>query len=143
MKKWWKKYRFFLLAVTLVAVITGIYGYREYNRGLADTHSLKSAFKIEASDFVGKFESNEPEANALYADKTVSVHGVVSAIQMTDTSGTVFLNDGSSVTSVMCQFGKESNQEIKNLKTGVHATIKGICSGYLMDVVMVRCVVDQ
>jgi len=123
--------------------MAGVYGYKEFNRGLADTHSMRPVFKIEASDLVGKFESNEPEANALYADKTITVHGVVSAIQMTDTSGTVFLNDGSSVTSVMCQFAKGSNQEIKNLKTGVQATIKGVCSGYLMDVVVVRCVVDQ
>jgi tRNA_anti-like len=143
MKKWWKKYKFFVLAIFLVVVMAGIYGYREYNRGLADTHNLKPAFKIEASDFVGKFESNEPQANALYADKAVSVHGVISSIQTTDTSATVFLNDGSSVTSVMCQFGKGNNEQIKNLRKGEVITIKGICSGYLLDVVMVRCVVDQ
>jgi hypothetical protein len=143
MKKWWKKYRFFVLAMFLIAVMAGIYEYREYNRGLPDTHHLKPDFKIEASDFVGKFESNEPQANALYTDKAISVHGVISSIQATDTSATVFLNDGSSVTSVMCQFGKGNNEQISKLKKGEVITIKGICSGYLMDVVMVRCVVDQ
>jgi len=143
MKKWWKRYRFFALAVCTIAVVAAVYGYVEYNRGLPDTHHLRADFKLEASDLVGKFEINEPQANAVYVDKTISVHGLVSGIQITDTSAAVFLSDGSSVTSVMCQFENASSREIKNLKKGTQATIKGICSGYLMDVVMVRCVLDK
>ena len=71
------------------------------------------------------------------------MHGVAHNIQITDTTATVFLNDGYSGTSVICQFGRESNEEIKDLKKGDLVTVKGICSGYLMDVVMVRCVLDH
>jgi hypothetical protein len=53
------------------------------------------------------------------------------------------LNDGYPGTSVVCQFGRESNEETKDLKKGDLVTIEGICSGYLMDVVMVRCVLDH
>ena len=60
-----------------------------------------------------------------------------------DTAATVILNDGSSISSVICQFEKENVWEVKDLKEGDNITIKGICTGYLMDVVMVRCVVGQ
>ena len=60
-----------------------------------------------------------------------------------DTTATVFLNDGYSGTSVVCQFGRESNEEINRSEKGDPVAIKGICSGYLMDVVMVRCVLDH
>jgi hypothetical protein len=143
MKKSPKKYRFFLVAALFMAVIVGLYGYGEYNRSLPDTHYMKPAFKLEASTFIKQFETDESKANAKYADKTISVHGVAHTVQTTDTTATVFLNDGYSGTSVVCQFGRESNEEIKDLKKGDLVTIKGICSGYLMDVVMVRCVLDH
>ncbi len=143
MKKSPKKYRFFLVAALFMAVIVGLYGYGEYNRSLPDTHYMKPAFKLEASTFIKQFETDESKANAKYADKTISVHGVAHTVQTTDTTATVFLNDGYSGTSVVCQFGREGNEEIKDLKKGDLVTIKGICSGYLMDVVMVRCVLDH
>jgi hypothetical protein len=143
MKKRAKKYRFFLIAAFFMTVIGGLYGYGEYNRSLPDTHYLEPAFRLEASTFIKQFETDESKADANYADKTISVHGVAHTIQTTDTTATVFLNDGYSGTSVVCQFGRESNEEIKDLKKGDLVTIKGICSGYLMDVVMVHCVLDH
>ena len=143
MKKRTKKYRIFLVAAIFIAVIVGSNGYGEYNRSLPDTHYMRAAFQLEASTFIKQFETDESKANAKYADKTISVHGVAHSIQTTDTTATVFLNDGYPGTSVVCQFGRESNEETKDLKKGDLVTIKGICSGYLMDVVMVRCVLDH
>ena len=143
MKKRTKKYRFYLVAAFSATVMLGLYGYGEYNRSLPDTHNLEPAFRLEESTFVNQFETDEAKANAKYADKTISVHGIVHAIQTTDTTATVFLSDGYPGTSVVCQFGRESNKETKDLKKGDPVTIKGICSGYLMDVVMVRCVLDH
>jgi hypothetical protein len=143
MKKRAKKYRIFLAAALFIAVMVGLYGYSEYNRSLPDTHYLEPAFRLEASNFIKQFETDESKANAKYADQTISVHGIAHTIETTDTTATVFLNDGYSGTSVVCQFGGESNKETKDLKKGALVTIKGICSGYLMDVVMVRCVLDH
>jgi hypothetical protein len=143
MKKRAKKYRVFLVAAFSMTLIVGLYGYREYNRSLPDTHGLEPAFRLEASSFIKQFETDESTANAKYADKTISVHGVAHTIQTTDTTATIFVNDGYSNTSVICQFGRENNEEIRDLKKGELVTIKGICSGYLMDVVMVRCVLDH
>src|SRR5262249_24969124 len=130
------------LSVFCLTVI-GIYGYREYNRSLPDTHYLEPVFRLEASAFIQQFETNESHANTKYTDHAISVHGVIHSIQITDTTATVFLNDGNSNSSVVCQFDNESNHEIQSLKKGDLVTIKGICSGYLIDVVMVRCVIDQ
>ena len=143
MKKRVKKYRIFLVGAFFITVFVGLYGFGEYNRSLPDTHYLTPAFRLEASTFIKQFETDESKANAKYADKTISVHGVAHTIQTTDTTATVFVNDGYSNTSVICQFGRENNEEIRDLKKGELVTIKGICSGYLMDVVMVRCVLDH
>jgi hypothetical protein len=142
-KKWLRKYRFFVLFIPGVAAVAGIYAYREYNRKLPDTHRLKSAFHLKSTELIRKFESDESKATAQYSDKVISVEGLIGSIHSTDSSGTVFLNDGSSMTSVMCQFDRKNFHEMLTLQKGKLITIKGICSGYLMDVVMVRCVMEQ
>lgn len=137
-----KKYKISLLTILVVISFAAIYAYKEYNRGLPDTRQRKTLFEIDAREFLKQFEDNEPEAAARYIDKTISVRGTVAYTNVTDTSATVYLN-GSSAASVICEFQKDSYTEPQKLKEGDLVTIKGICSGYLMDVVMVRCVVDE
>jgi hypothetical protein len=143
MKSWWNKYKFFVLGIWAIAAFVGLYGYREYNRGLPDTHSLKSAFTINASEFAKQFEADESKATSQYADKTISVEGIVASVYTTDSSASVLLNDEGSMASVMCQFVATDVPEIKKLNRGDIVTIKGICSGYLMDVVLERCVIEK
>ena len=143
MKKRLRRYRFFALAAFSLTAIGALYGYREYNRTLPSTRDLEPAFKLETSDFVKQFEIDESKANAKYVDQTINVHGLAHSIQITDTSAVVLLNDGYSSTSVVCQFENESIEEMKKIKRGDEVTVKGICSGYLVDVVMVRCVLDK
>jgi len=143
MKKKSRKYRFFTLAAFSITVIAVLYGYREFNRTLPSTRDLEPAFRLDASNFVKQFENNESNANAKFVDQAIGVHGLAHTVQITDTTAVVLLNDGYSNTSVVCQFESESIEDIKRLKKGDEVTIKGICSGYLVDVVMVRCVLDK
>jgi len=142
MRKKWRN-RFFALASLIVVVIIGGFGYNEYNRSPADTQYLEPAFELQASDFAREFETDELKANAQYLDRPIRVHGVIDAFQQNDTSAVVFLKERGSSASVMCLFNEHGMEEAKNLKRGDSITIKGICTGYLMDVVMVRCVLDQ
>ena len=143
MIEWWIKYRLLIYLVMMLCTIGGIYGYQQYNRRAPDTHRLKPSFVINARQFISQFQTDEEKAGARYADKTVSVKGTIHFVQDKDTAATVILNDGSSISSVICQFEKENVWEVKDLKEGDNITIKGICTGYLMDVVLVRCVVGQ
>jgi hypothetical protein len=40
-----------------------------------------------------------------------------------------------------CEFEPKAQQSVSKLKIGQQVTIKGICSGALMDVVMVDCTI--
>lgn len=137
-----RKYINIISLILIVALIIGIYGYKEYSRKLPDTGKLKADYSLKAADLLHQFEADERKATLLYSDKIISVEGIITSVQATDSSGTVFLNAGSSMASVMCQFEEKNFQEMLNLQKGSVVTIKGVCSGYLMDVVMVRCVLE-
>ena len=143
MKTLWRKYKSVLRVALVIITVACVYGYEEFNRGLPNLHSIKPAFNVQASDLISQFENDEHQATVQYSDKAISVRGVIGGIQANDTSATVFLNDGSSMTSVICQFSKENKNEVTKFRKNDLVTIKGVCSGFLMDVVMVRCVVDK
>lgn len=139
-KKWIYRYRFILFVGLAIVAAVGTYGLNEYSRRHPDTHQLNAAFKVDAIDLVSLFEADASRATKEYADKVIDVRGFVTAIQLTDTSGTVSLKGRTSSSSVMCQFDQKAFREVTELQHGQLITIKGICSGYLMDVVMVRCI---
>ena len=142
MKKWWRKYKVIMVIALSIVVIACIYGYQEYTRKLPDTDKLKAAFTLNAADLIRQFTADEAKATVKYSDHVISVQGIIDSVQPADSIGTVFLKDGRSTTSVMCQFDKKDFQEMLGLQKGDLITIKGICSGYLMDVILVRCVVE-
>ena len=143
MKTWYNKYKSVMWAAFIICAIGVAYGYNEYNRGLPDLNCVKSAFNLKASELITQFETDEQKATSQYSDKPISVRGVIGSVKATDTSATVFLNETSSMTSVICQFGKQDKEQIKTWRKGDSVTVKGVCSGFLMDVVMVRCVADK
>jgi len=142
MKKLWKKHRVVVTMAVIIVVITGIYGYKEYTRKLPDTHTLKATFKLTAGDLLRQFEADEFKATAQYSDRVIMVQGIIGSIQTSDFGGTIFLNNENSITSVICQFDQKDFKEIPEMHKGESISIKGICSGYLMEVVMVRCVIE-
>ena len=123
--------------------ILGIYGYLEYNREAPNSHSLKPAFQLKAPELIRQFETDEPTADARFVDKPISVSGIIGVVKSTDSSASVFLIGKDNVASVICQFDRNHKEEVKDLKRGDTVTVKGICTGYLMDVIIVRCVVDK
>jgi hypothetical protein len=140
MNKWMDKYKILVFVGLCVLAAAATYGFKEYSRKVPDTHELTAAFQIDAVDLVNKFDADAFAATDQYADKVIEVRGFVGSIHLTDTSGTVLLKAGTSISSVVCQVDKKNLGEIKQLHHGEMVIIKGICSGYLMDVIMVRCI---
>jgi anionic cell wall polymer biosynthesis LytR-Cps2A-Psr (LCP) family protein len=128
-----------ILAVLVLLIAASIYGYKEFNRKKADTADLKTQFSIPSTELLKSFETDENKANVLYLDKIIEVSGKVSKIERTDSSISIMLNDGSSMASIMCQM----DEPYKSVKIGELVTIKGICTGFLMDVILNRCVIKN
>ena len=87
------------------------------------------------------FEKDENTATLLYTEKIIQITGVIS--DMYKSGGIISiitLKDKGSESSVICHL--ESGETFKplNLQIGQKVTIKGKCSGFLLDVIMIRCI---
>lgn len=90
---------------------------------------------MNARELFGAFAENEQLATKTYNGKVIEVSGVVSALE-TNQEGktTVQLQSNDPIFGVNCTM--EKDQEIKQGET---VTIKGVCSGFSTDVILIRC----
>ncbi len=122
--------------ILLLAVITGgIIGYKMYtkpHRNVTDA----DAVAIEAAQLAAQYEDNEAEANSNYLDKVLEISGEVSEITKNQKEENVITFKGTDMSGVTCTIEKDMPQSVTK---GQKIILKGICTGYLSDVILVRC----
>ena len=133
---------YFLFIVLLLIVAGGYYAYHEYTRKPADLASVDAMEKADAASLVSLYETDEQKANKRYLGKPIDVTGTIAEItNQHDTLVNVMLGNPEGLHRVSCLLNVKHTDALKQFKTGDKITIRGICTGYLMDVELNRCVV--
>lgn len=139
-----KKIKRNLMILLAVVLACACYGFYLYKKKPADIRKETAAYEITAANLLAEFNADEPAANKKFIDKVIAVKGRVSEIK-TDSSGqaTVFLDSGDLMSAVTCSFYQEEAPAAKALRQGDQVTIKGKCTGKLMDVVLNKCSITK
>ena len=110
-----------------------------YNLKPADLSKVTADYTISSSTLLADFEKDEAAATTKYVNKVIEVTGIVATVLPgSDNSLTVSLLTGNKGTFVICTFVLKNINP--SLKVGENITVRGKCSGYLMDVLMNDCV---
>lgn len=134
-----KKKLFILIGLVILA--GAFYAYSEFNRTKKSVSTLEAKYKSTAADLVSSFSKDEEGATKKYADAVIEVSGQIALIDnQADTLFTIYL-ETNDLAKVACEL--EKNQTINGLEVGQNVTVKGICSGYLMDVILVQSVLTK
>jgi len=131
------KIRHVLIVLALIGAGGTTLGYYLWNKPHRNVEAAQADFSVEATELFAQYASDEAVANPKYLDKIITVCGEVSDI--TDDAGQVKIQliGGSEMGGVGCEM--EPGQVFNPIK-GSRVCLKGICTGYLMDVVLNRCV---
>jgi hypothetical protein len=122
----------FLFAVGSILIALSLYFKKHSN--LATT---KPDFVITATALQKEFEDNEKTASEKYIKKIIEVRGIVGSVTQADSSNiNISLKTGSDLSSVICTF---AGTDKSKFKTDQDITIRGECSGFLMDVLLNNC----
>jgi uncharacterized protein YpmB len=135
-----KKQLLWILAFAVI-ILGVVIGYQQYNKPHREAADESPAVSITAAELLNLFQNDENQANTLYLNKVLEVKGVVSGISEQDKQNlTVFLETGNEPSVISCEISP--NQIPDPLPTpGDQVIVKGICTGYTMDVVLVRCTI--
>jgi hypothetical protein len=134
-----KTYVKILLGVVVFIALGGIgaalYFFNLQHRNLG---KAKPDFVITAIDLQKAFEENESAATAKFVNKVIEVRGSIESVKPGEGSIlNVTLKTGSDLSSVICTFARDADP--LKLNAGNQVSIRGECSGFLMDVLLNDC----
>ncbi len=127
-----------LFVLTAIIITVAVVGYKMYNKPHRNVMNAE-AVALNAAALVSSYETDETKSNKLYLDKVLNVFGQVSGITKNQKGETVITLKGSDMGGVICTLEGTATTDIKEGNT---LRIQGICTGYLTDVVLVRCYIN-
>ncbi len=128
-----------LLLIVVAGIITWKWVFKEQDKTVGSSHS---DFILPASELVKDFETDENKADDKYLNKIITVSGTIDSETINENEITVILKNRGETAGVSCNFDK-TTVEKNMLKNGKTITVKGVCTGFLMDAVLTRCALIQ
>lgn len=126
---------FIVFFIALSGILGGLYMYNMKHKDMA---KAKPDFVISSTILQKEFEDDETLASAKFINKIIEVTGIISSVNPTENNGiSVTLKTGSDFSSVICTFTVVKDTAMLN--QGKEITIRGECSGFLMDVLLNNC----
>jgi hypothetical protein len=132
------------LIVLLAGAGAAFYGYKQWTKPHIDVAATAADVDIAAKDLYEQFSTDEAAATPKYLSKMIKVCGTVAENSATNAgSTTIQLETGNEMGAIMCELDDLSKQDKTTFAKGETVCFKGLCSGYLTDVVLNRCVVTK
>ena len=137
MKTYIKIALFIVTFIALSAILAAIY---MYNLKHTDMAKAKPDFVISSSSLQKAFENDENSASQKYINKILEVSGKISSVKPADNNVvSISLTAESDFSSVICTFPAITDPSV--FVTGNEITLRGECSGFLMDVLLNNCAI--
>ncbi len=128
----------FFIGIVLLCLIS--WGFFLYNKPHVGVGNAKPDVTMLADDLYKQYNENETTANQKFLNKVIAVTGTVDEVNTSNNAFVILLKKADDMGGVSCNLFTNTNANIQQGKT---VTIKGRCTGFLMDVALTDCVVQQ
>ena len=130
----------FVVFIALAGILAALY---MFNLKHTDMAKARPDFTITSTVLQKAFEDNETAASKLYINKILEVTGKIASVKPPAENKfiSISLITGSDLSSVICTFPAISDPS--KLSVGEEITLRGECSGFLMDVLLNNCAIIQ
>lgn len=112
------------------------------NKNYNVNSSTKPKISVKSTTLMQAYFSDEKKADKLYTDEVIEVVGSIKEISFLNEKTTIFLNSDFNNASFICELNDVEKEKLKTLKKNDTIKIKGICKGFLKDIVLLNCFLD-
>lgn len=137
------KNNYFIIVIILSIIIGAYFGMDPSgNRNDINLENEPAELSFKAIDLVDSYTKNEEKSNNLYTGKLIEVTGVIKDISHLNNRFTVILNSNSDRFGVICDINPNQKEKFNQLQLLHKIKVKGICKGFLKDVILLNCTID-
>ena len=133
---------FFLILILLIIINTYAYILPLLKSSEKNLDNKDTEFSISTKDLIKAYIADEERSDSLYADKIIEVTGHIKEIMFLNNRNTIILNSNTENFGVICDVNPNQKRKIKQLKKHQKISVKGICKGFLKDVILLNCSID-
>lgn len=134
----------FIYAISIIISISilGSVSYNIINKEVANTASVSSVetFSINIVENEIKKPENLNKFDP-YIEKAISIKGALTHIKKKDNKYTLTITSENGKIASICNMQSDQIDKINKLQIGEDITIKGIYKGYLIDMILLNCVI--
>ncbi|MEE9407954.1 MAG: hypothetical protein V3V28_07760 [Polaribacter sp.] len=130
-----------IISIFILGFIGAFVAYKMYNKPHVNVANEKADITLTANKILADFSTDETTANTKYLEKIVQVKGVVSKVEVENEIGIITLETNDEFGSVICHLTPLASKNITKIKERQELVLKGICTGYLMDVILVKSII--
>ena len=135
-----KKRTILWVGILLLVVSVAGYAWHLYQKPHESAAGQTADVTINADTLYQQYQQDERAADQKYMGKVIEVSGKLSEVQHSGNAEIWILSTQPGGGGINCQLFPGSVQADKEPKVGDAITIKGRCTGFLMDVNMADCV---
>ncbi len=111
-----------------------------WNAPKASVKSKPADYTLSATELFQEYSENQGVADKKFINQIVEVKGIIFEVSTDQQGATVFLlTTGETEAGVLCTMELGESDKVKGKKVGDRITVKGHCTGMLMEVVLNRC----
>lgn len=133
--------KYIIIIFVIIVLGSGIFAYFYWNKPHRDP-SKEQGLKISAEQIFSEYEADELTSNEKYLNKTLEIEGhLIDAGANQDGEPTAMLDTGNPMFGVQITFNRKEKTKLSELTIGDKITVKGICTGYLSDVIVTDAVI--
>ena len=140
MKK--KKIYLYVFISALILINAYYYILPYFKNTTKNLELVASEASIKSNDLINSYILNEEKTDKLYTGKIIEVSGFVKEVTFLNNRNTVILYSKNKTSGVICDIHPSQIEKIKKLKEHQEIVVKGICKGFLKDVILLNCYLD-
>lgn len=138
-----KKKLFYTILVILLLVNIYAYVVPLFKSSERNLENVPSEIALNSNQLVNSYLENEKNANFLYTGKIIEIIGFVEDVSFLNERNTVLLYTDNKKYGILCDVNNAQIEKVKSLKKHQKIKVKGICKGFLKDVVLLNCYIDK
>ncbi len=139
-----KKAKVSYLFIFAIIFICSYFCIHFFTKKAIDINTAPTKVEINSNFLVTNFLTNEKKADKIYTNKVIEIVGKVEEVSFLNNRNTLILQSEQKGFGIICDMNPGQLAAIMKIKKGDEVRIKGVCKGFLKDVIVLNCIlIDQ
>lgn len=131
--------------ISIIIVLSiGIYAYVNFTSlHTINVSEISSFDEVQSKSLIETFLIDEEKADKTYVNKVIEITGIVKEVSFLNNRNTLILQGDNDGPGIICDMNPGQLTAITKIRKGERVRVKGICKGFLKDVIILNCILTD